>query len=174
MGGTIANSWPLIQPEKAVKCAENTQNHQQWTEPGPYGSVWADNCAELLPPALGGLWDASRIPKPSKNQKIPGFRGSGGWGVRPPPPPYSPYFPCVGKLELLLQGVVWFFCTQESPDQSKAWTGPLAKPAQKSAAFRQPPGPRALGPPKGPGALGPWRLPAGSRLCISSNRGTWT
>ena len=38
-------------------------------EPGPYGSVWADNCTESLPPALGGLWDASRTPKPTKHQQ---------------------------------------------------------------------------------------------------------
>ena len=74
-------------------------NHENCFEPGPYGTVWADNCAASLPPALGSLWDASRTPKPPKNQKIPGFRGLGVQGVRPP------YFPCVGKLELLLQGV---------------------------------------------------------------------
>ena len=67
------------------------ENHGNCFEPGPYGSVWADNCAESLPPALGGLWDASRTPKPPKNPKIPGFRGSGVWGVRAPPIP--PIFP---------------------------------------------------------------------------------
>ena len=45
------------------------ENHENCFEPGPYGSVWADNCAESLPPALGSLWDASRTPKPSKIQK---------------------------------------------------------------------------------------------------------
>ena len=54
------------------------ENHENCFEPGPYGSVWADNCAESFPPALGGLWDASRTPKPTKNKKNPGFRGLGG------------------------------------------------------------------------------------------------
>ena len=81
MGETTANSWPLIQPEKAVKCAENTQNHQKWTEPGPYGSVWADTCTESIPRALGSLWDASRpLERPQKTNKsqVLGFRGQGG------------------------------------------------------------------------------------------------
>ena len=38
--------------------------HTKCPEPGPYGSVWADNCSQTLPRALGSLWDASRTPKP--------------------------------------------------------------------------------------------------------------
>ena len=47
-------------------------------------------------------------PNLPKNQKIPGLGGLGVQGVRPP------YFPCVGKLELLLQGVVWALCGANS------------------------------------------------------------
>ena len=93
MGGTIANSWPLIQPEKAVKCAENTQNHQKWTEPGPYGSVWADTCTESIPRALGSLWDASRALKRPQKSKNPGF---GGLGVRGEASPLFPLFALKG------------------------------------------------------------------------------
>ena len=50
------------------------------------------------------LWGASGMPpgpqNPPKNPKILGLGGLRARGVRPP------YFPCVGKLELLLQGVV--------------------------------------------------------------------
>ena len=92
-GGTIANSWPLIQPEKAVKCAENTQNHQKWTESGPYGSVWADTCAESIPRALGSLWDASRPLKRPQKSKNPGF---GGLGVRGEASPLFPLFALKG------------------------------------------------------------------------------
>ena len=93
MGGTTANSWPLIQPEKAVKCAENTQNHQKWTEPGPYGSVWADTCTESIPRALGSLWDASRALKRPQKSPNPGF---GGLGVRGEASPLFPLFALKG------------------------------------------------------------------------------
>ena len=56
------------------------------------------------------LWGASGMPpgpqNPPKNPKIPGLGGLGVQGVRPP------YFPCVGKLELLLQGVVGDPCSR--------------------------------------------------------------
>ena len=50
-------------------------------ELGPYGSVWADTCAESIPWALGCLWDASWTPKTIQNQ-ISSFRGLGVQGVR--------------------------------------------------------------------------------------------
>ena len=54
----------------------NLQNQQKCPEPGPDGSVWADNCAESFPPALRGLWDASQTPPPQKS--LGGLsRGSG-------------------------------------------------------------------------------------------------
>ena len=58
------------------KLPDLDENHENCFEPGPYGTVWADNCAESLPPALGSLWDASRTPKPP--QKIQKSRV---WGV---------------------------------------------------------------------------------------------
>ena len=78
------------------------ENQENCFEPGPYGLVWVNNCAESLPPALGGLWDASRTPKPQNKLENPGFRGLGIQGVRAP---LFPLFSLCGKLELLLQGV---------------------------------------------------------------------
>ena len=57
---------------------------------GPYASVWADICTESIPEALGSLWDASRLPKTSKNRKNAGFRGLGAQVAIPACSPYLP------------------------------------------------------------------------------------
>ena len=91
------------------------ENYENCFEPGPYGSVWADNCAESLPLALGSLWDASRTPKPSqksKNHRFSGFRGSGGVG---------PLFPL-----LALKG-----CGQKFNNPMQRLLGPLLLAASR-------------------------------------------
>ena len=40
------------------------QNHENWSESGPYGSVWDDTPPESIPRGLGSLWDTSRTLKP--------------------------------------------------------------------------------------------------------------
>ena len=61
----------LIQPNKISKCVGNIHNHKKCPELGPYGVVWADNCAESLPRGLGCLWDASGIPNPPLGSRTP-------------------------------------------------------------------------------------------------------
>ena len=83
----VENTIQFLASNTARQSLEMCVKHGKCPEPGPYGSVWADNCSQSLPRALGSLWDASQTPKPPKNQKIPGLRGLGGQA------PYSPYWP---------------------------------------------------------------------------------
>ena len=54
--------------ERLQNAGKMHKNHQKCAETGPYGSVWADICAEWLPQALGSLWNASWVLKLSKIQ----------------------------------------------------------------------------------------------------------
>ena len=77
------------------------QVHMAW-----FGPIIAQNRSHRL-------WEASGMPPGPQNPpklKNPGFRGLGGQA------PLFPYFPSVGKLELLLQGV--------APLLKHAWRGP--------------------------------------------------
>ena len=51
------------------------ENHEKWSESGPYGSVRADNLPESIPQGLGSLWDTSRTPKRQKSDKKLRFSG---------------------------------------------------------------------------------------------------
>ena len=53
---------------------DSGQNYENWSESGPYVSVRADTPSESIPQGLGCLWNASRTPKPLKNQKIQEIR----------------------------------------------------------------------------------------------------
>ena len=51
------------------------QNHEIWSESGPYGSVRADTLPESTPYGLGCLQNASSPPKSLRKSKIPGIPG---------------------------------------------------------------------------------------------------
>ena len=89
LGQTTANSWPLIQPEKAAKCTENKHNHKKLpnrVHMARFGPILARNPSH-------GLWEASGMPpglqNRSKNQKIT----LGGVGARGICPSISPSWP---------------------------------------------------------------------------------
>ena len=83
------------------KTTEVIKNYPNEVHMARFGPIIAQNRSH-------GLWEASGMPpgpqnpsQKSQNPGLSGVRGSGGQGL-----PIPPYFPCVGKLELLLQGVV--------------------------------------------------------------------
>ena len=80
----------------SLKCSQKrlqnagkiSKNHQTCAETGPYGSVWADICAEWLPQALGSLWNASRA------LKRPKFGFAGPRALEPPLAPGALFALC--------------------------------------------------------------------------------
>ena len=54
--------------------SELDKNHENWSESGPYGSVWDNILPEWILQGLGSLWDTSRALKPPGKIKIVGIR----------------------------------------------------------------------------------------------------
>ena len=81
---------------------ELDKNHEDWSESGPYGSVWDNIQPEWILQGLGSLWDSSRALKPPGKIKIVGIQRLAEI------PPIRPYFPGLGNRILsLLSAAGW-------------------------------------------------------------------
>ena len=87
------------------------QNHENWSESGPYGSVWDDTPPESIPYGLRCLPYASGTSKPHKNQKKLEIRENPGIPLFSPIPRFGSALLRIEKFNNPKQGLVGHYGT---------------------------------------------------------------